>query len=274
MSAPVAGIEPLLGHAVPFGLVMARLAGLFVFAPVLANRTFPRRFRVLLTATMALAVYPTLPAAAQVEPSVDLLGLVPLLVGELLLGVVIGLIAALPIICLDLGGFVMGHQMGLSLARSYDPGANTDTDAVGQLLMYLGLATFLALGGLEALYAGLIFTFGRLPAGGLASGQVPLDVILAALSSGFELGLRVSVPVAAVVFLAMIALGLLSKTVPQFNIMTVGFTLKIILGLLILLVSVGAIQAAVGEHVEQNLRGLGAWIGSLGAGARPAPIHP
>lgn len=261
------GLEPLLQHVIPFVLVAARLAGLFIFTPVLSNRLFPRRFRALLVLMFSAALYPTLPTSVQTPPATDLVGLLPLVVGEVLIGLVLGFIAALPIICLDLAGFMMGHQMGLGLARVYNPDAGTDTDILGQLMMYLGLGTFLALGGIEVLFSCLVSTFGRVPPGGLALTQIPLEFIISVLGSGFELGVRVALPVVAIIFLIMVALGLLSKTVPQLNVMTVGFTIKIMAGLVILLLAIGSIQGAMGEHLAHVLRQIDGWAGSLGADA-------
>ncbi|QYU70890.1 flagellar biosynthetic protein FliR [Leptolyngbya sp. 15MV] len=259
------GIELLVSHAVPFFLVLMRLAGLMFFTPILANRTIPRRVRIVLAFSLAVAVYPALPAAAQTAPEVDLVGLVPLVVGEVLLGLVLGFMAALPIIALDIAGFVMGHQMGLGMARVYNPEANADTDVLGQLLMYLGIACFVALGGLEAVMSALVGTFGRLPPGGLALAATPIDAIMAVFSSGFELALRVGTPVLCVIFMVMATMGLLSKTMPQLNVMTIGFTLKMVVGLAMLLLSVGIAQQAISGHIESTLRQIVGWAASLGA---------
>lgn len=256
-------LEPLLQHVVPFTLVVFRMAGLLVFTPLLANKTMPRQFRAMLALIFGAAIYPVLPVVAQIEPNIDLAGLVPLILSELLIGVVIGFLAGLPVLAMDMSGFLMGHQMGLSLGRVYNPDVGTDTDVFGQVLMYMGLATFVALGGLEAAYLALATTFRNVPVGSFALDRVPLDAIVGTITSGVELAVRVAAPVLAIVFMLMISLGFVMKTMPQINVMTVGFTVKIIFGVAMLAASLAAMQRASSEEIERVMRVVMDWGRSL-----------
>ena len=256
-------LTPILGHAAPFLLVVFRLAGLMVFTPLLANRAMPRRFRVMLAVMFAAAIYPTLPAAVQIEPDIDLAGLLPLVVSELLIGVVIGFLAGLPVLAMDLAGFMMGHQMGMSLARVYNPDVGSDTDTFGQLLMYVALGAFVALGGLEAAFLALVSTFKNVPIGAFALDRVPLDSVVGVIASGVELAVRVAAPVLSMIFLLMIALGFVMKTMPQINVMSVGFTVKILLGVAMLAASLGAMQHATSDEIGRVLRMIVDWGRSL-----------
>ncbi|MBX3377182.1 MAG: flagellar biosynthetic protein FliR [Phycisphaeraceae bacterium] len=259
-------LEPFAQHLVPFSLVVARLAGLFFFTPLLANRTLPRRFRALLAVMFAAAVYPALPGGMHESPPVSLVDLGPMLLAETLIGVVMGFIAGLPIISLDMAGVIAGHQMGMGLGRVYNPDLGEDTDSIGQVLMYIGLATFVALGGLDAVFLALVFTFERVPIGAMsgAAGQgtlagAPIESIIGILTSGTELALRVAAPVLCGVFVVMIAIGLLGKTMPQINIMSVGFTIKLFMGLAVLALAMAAIQQVSSEEIERVLRLIVHW---------------
>jgi flagellar biosynthesis protein FliR len=255
--------EHILPHFVPFLLVAFRLAGLFVFTPVLANRLLPRTFRVMLVVMLAAALYPMLPGGVQVPPDVGLVDLAPLVIRELLIGLIIGFIAAMPIHALDLSGHIISHQIGLGLARVYNPDLQSDTDTTGQLVMYLGLAAFVGVGGLEVLFLSLADTFRNVPVGGLGVDQLPLDLLVGLIASGFELAVRVAAPVLCIIFLLMIAMGFVSKTMPQINIMSVGFTIKILAGLGMLAASLGAMQHATGDEVQRVLRLAVGWASGL-----------
>lgn len=258
-------VEPILWHVVPFLLVVTRLGGLFVLTPLLANRGVPARARMMLALTLGAALYAGVPNAWQSAPQVSLLMLAPLLVSELLIGMAMGFVAAVPIMALDLGGFIVGHQMGMGLARAYNPEADVDTDLLGQLLMYLGLGAFLAMGGLEAVFLALAHTFDRIPPGGFAASDIPLTPLIGVLTSGFELAVRVSAPAMGMVLLLLIAMGFVMKTMPQINVLSVGFTIKIMFGLLMLAASVAAVQQAAGDQIAATLRELVSW-GAEGAG--------
>lgn len=256
-------IEPILRHIVPFTLVVFRLAGLLVFTPLLSNQGVPRKFRAMLAVMLGAAVYPSLTVQLQTPPDTDLVGLLPLIASETLIGVVIGFLAAVPVLAMDMAGFLMGHQMGMSLGRVYNPEMGTDTDVFGQLLMYVGLGAFVALGGLDAAYLALVSTFERVPVGAFALDRAPLESIVGVVASGFELALRVAAPIMAMIFLLMIALGFLTKTMPQINVMSVGFTIKMLCGLAMLAVSLATMREATAAEIERVLRMMVDWGRSL-----------
>jgi flagellar biosynthetic protein FliR len=263
--------EPLLQHAVPYLLVSFRLAGLFLATPILASTVLPMRVRALLVLMSGAAVYPAVPAPTTLGADLDLWSLLPAVACEALIGICMGVIASLPLVFLEAGGTVMGQMMGFGLARVYNPETDTDMDVMGQTFFYIGAAAFLAMDGLEALFAAVLRTFGRLPIGALHAGATPLDVVVETLTSGFELALRVGAPVAGVVLLLIVLFAAIGKTMPQINIMSVGFTVKIIAGLSITVFAVRAIDVAAGDAVRAAVDSAVRWADSLHAPALSAP---
>lgn len=255
-------IQPLLEHAAPYFMVVVRLSGLFIFAPMLSSRMVPVRVRALLTIMFAGAIYPALPSALQVPPDADLFSLLPMVFTELLIGLVIGLVASLPLMGMEMAGMVMGHQMGMSIARAYNPEADTDSEVIGQICYYLGLGAFVSIGGLDALYLSILRSFGRIPVGALGVDRIPLDTFVAILTAGFELALRVSAPVVCAIFLVMIAIGFVMKTMPQINVMSVGFAVKILCGLVTLAAGLAVLDQVAGEEVGRVLRIVLDWAGT------------
>lgn len=258
------GIEPFFEHAVPFALVATRLIGLFVFAPMLTSASIPMQARVLLAFMLAAAVYPSIPVQYADVP-LDLFGLLPLLVSETLIGVCVGLIASVPVMILQLGGHITGFQMGLSMATIYNPEFETNSDVVGETMFFLGFSVFLAVGGLEATYAALLSTFEQVPLGGMAASSVPLETYVGLANSGFEMALRVSGPAMAMVFLILVAMGFVMKTMPQINVMSVGFAIKIIVGLLATAMALQVIANVASDESVRILTLLGEWARGLSA---------
>jgi flagellar biosynthetic protein FliR len=213
------------------------------------------------------AVYAGLPRTVQVAPEISLAGLVPLVLSEMIIGAAMGFIAGLPIVSMDMAGVIMGHQMGMGLGRVYNPDLGADTDSLGQILTYVGLATFVALNGLDAMFLALIYTFAKVPIGTFAGGEgVPIDAMVGVLTSGTELALRVSAPILCIIFLLMIALGLIGKTMPQINIMSVGFTVKMFFGIAVLAGAMGIIQQVTAEEIERVLGSIVEWGRTMGSG--------
>lgn len=264
-------LDPILPHLLPLLTVVIRLTGLFIFTPMLSSGSIPFQFKALLAFMFALAIYPFVPPIP-LDASVDLVQLVPLLFAELLIGIAIGLVASIPLLAVQMGGYIMGYQMGLSLAESFNPELDSNGSVSGDLLFYMAAFIFIGFGGLEILFATLAQSFRTAPVGMFTAGDVPLDLLLAVLTSGFDLALRIATPVMVIVSMIMIAMGFVMKTMPQINIMSIGFAAKIIAGLAILLVSINAVGTIAGDEILDTSDRLGVWVRSLAmTGIDPLP---
>lgn len=258
----VAYLAPL---AIPFMLVLTRITGIFVFTPILSSLSIPTRFKAMLSFALAAAVFPmaeqaTLPAQALLD--LPTLGLI--MFSELLIGVSIGLIASMPIIAVQMAGFIMGYQMGLGLGQTFNPEMEGADGVLDQLLFTMGIAVYVAAGGLDLILIALLGTFENVPTGGFSARDVPLDLVVGLINSGIELAMRLAAPVIGVIALALISMGFVMKTMPQINILSVGFAAKIVAGLSILTASLAAIDAVIHEETLLSLDQLITWTESLG----------
>jgi flagellar biosynthetic protein FliR len=260
-------IAPILDHAGPFLMCLFRLSGLFVFAPVLGSPAIPIRIRSLLCIVFAVALYPTVPAPYQTPVEMDLFSLGWAVASEALIGITIGLLAALPMYAIQLGGLIIGHQVGIGLATVYNPALDMEGDVIGQFLLYLAMAVFVAVGGIEITFSALATTFTNVPLGGLAPAEAPLELLVGLVSSGMTVGLRVAAPVLCIVLAETIASGFIMKTMPQLNIMTIGFAVKVVIAMTALIGSIQAIEMLAREDVLQTLNALIDWSHSAQGGS-------
>lgn len=236
MSWPV---EMLTTNFVVFTLVLARVAGMVITAPLFSVVAVPMQVRALLALTLALLVAPM--QAGVSLPSYSLLELCPLLAVDLLLGLVLGLGAAILLAGFQLAGQLIAQSSGLSLAEVFDPGQETNVPVVSQLLGLFSVAVYLLIGGHRWLLAGLLDSFATLPPGaGILPRSLP-EVVLALLTESFSLGVRAAAPVVMAVLLATLVLALVSRTLPQLNILSVGFGLNTFAALGTLAVSLGTV---------------------------------
>lgn len=242
-------------------LVLARLLGLFLFAPILGSQVLPRQAKAVIALSMAVAVYP-FAGVAVVEggiPDADIYTLAMMAFGEALIGAGIGLIASLPLVAFELGGMLMGYQMGLSVARSFNPEQDTQTDVIGQLMFYLALGAFITLGGLEALFGALVLTFDSAPVGAFWATGLPAEAVVGLFGASFEIALRVATPGLVISTMVLVGMALVMKTMPQINILSVGFAVKIMVGLGVIILSVKAVDAVAGDVVADTIDAMRAW---------------
>lgn len=262
-------MEMLVDQLVPFVLVLFRLSGLFVLAPLLASVAIPGKAKALLVLALGTALWPAVPpmdAAALGAGGPDVFALGAAVVGEVLVGLVIGFLGLLPVLAVQVAGVLMGQQMGFGLASIYNPALETESDLLGELLLYIALGAFVALGGVEVLFECLLQSFSRVPLGEALPLAGTLELVMGALGTGFELALRVSTPLMAMIFFETLATAFLSKTMPQMNVAALGFAIKILIGLVAIVAGLKAMDGAVAEHIREALVELLKWTAPAAGG--------
>ncbi len=255
-------LDAILPHVTPFALVLARISGIYLFAPALGSPIIPARVKGLIVVAMTMVIYPTVASTPIVGP-IDLITLGPMILGETVIGLAIGLVIAIPVMSVQMGGLIIGQQMGLGLGTVYNPAIDSEGDILGQILFYLALAVFLGAGGLELMHTALVLTFDHVPMGGFSTGRAPIDLLTGVVASGYGLAIRVAAPVLAIIMLETISTGVLMKTVPQLNVLTFGFPIKIIAGMVALIVALPFIQEAVSEEMFSVLNHVFLWVNGL-----------
>lgn len=153
-----------------------------------------------------------------------------LVASEALIGLLLGFGASLPLVAMQIGGLMMGQQLGLGFARVINPEIGEQSDIVGELLFLLSLAIFLVLNGHHALLAAVAGSFHNIPLGGYSMHAEAVDLLTGLLLSMFDLALKVCAPLLALVFLESVAMGFINRTVPQLNILSLGFPLRSLAG--------------------------------------------
>ncbi len=257
-------IEHILPHVPVFLAALFRMLGLFIVSPGLGGGTIPTPVKILIAVALTMVIYPTINLDANVPFRFDLVALAPICATETLIGYTIGMIASMPMMAVQMGGLVMGQQMGLGLANFYNPAIDTEGDIIGQILFYVALGVFLALGGFDILVYSVVSSFDRVAIGGFLLSQTPLDTIVAVVHSGFELAIRVAMPVMCVLFIETVAVGFIMKTVPQLNVLSFGFPIRILAGISAVYFSLTFLSETIATDVHAAAdRALG-WVTTLG----------
>ena len=252
-------MEPAMIWAPTLLLVTLRVAGMVLFAPVFGNSAVPVKVRVVVSVAMALAVLARLGRpVALAGGGLDLLAAAGC---ELLIGGAIGYAARLIFTGVELGAFHISNQMGLALADVVNPLKADSPHAAGGLFRLVAVVVFLAVGGHRALVGGLLESFETVPPPGDAAPGALLDMTVAMLGASFVLALKVAAPVLIAMLAATVALGLLNKTTPQCNLLSVGLSVRAMVALMVVACSLGVLAPLVEAATSQLSEGIQALTG-------------
>ncbi len=221
-----------------YALVLFRISGLMLAAPIYGSTVIPVRIRVALSLTVTALIFPLV--RGQAPPDMTLSMALVGGVGEMMIGVLIGLSLSILLMGAEVAGLMVGRQAGLALANVFDPTRNQQTSIVGQVYSIVLTWLFLLAGGHRAAMAALLDTFEVIPLLSFRFDETFVLLLVEMLAAAFILGIRLAGPVLIALFLLGTALAFLSRTMPQLNILTVGFTLRLLVALLVAALAISA----------------------------------
>ena len=251
--------QSLLDLIVIFTLVLARVGGLVMTAPVFGSQTIPLRVRGLIAVALAMLVTPMQRGTPVPELGTTLDYLV-LLGGEALIGLLLGLGVTILFTGIQLAGQIVSQLSGMALADVFSPGLDANVPVVSNLLHFVAIAVFLIIGGHRMMTAALLDTFVSIPPGGGDLGESAVRVLTEIVAQSFILGIRAAAPLMTALLLSTLVMGLISRTLPQLNILAFGFGLNSLVFIGGLFLSLGAIvwtfQQQIGPTVEILVRSM------------------
>jgi len=214
-----------------FFFLLARLAGIFISAPLFSSRSFVTPAKVAFCVWLALLLWFVTPVTSHLPAS--LAGFVIVLAAEVAFGYAIGFIANLLFIAIQSAGELIDAQMGLSVASALDPSIGQVISIIGRLVMFVALLIFLELDGHHLLLSAFHQSFTVLPAGQVAD-FTHYNMVAQFANLGGALWLtavKLAIPAILLIFLADFTFGIVSRVAPQVNVFMLGFQIKPLLGL-------------------------------------------
>jgi len=196
----------------------------------------------LLAAALAPAVAPTLPPGAV---TLAWRPFVTEAVRSLVIGMMLGFTLNLVFVAVRFAGDIVGMQIGFSIVNAFDPMSNSQISVISQFYHLLAVLLFFATGAHHVLITAMYQSCLALPPFGDAQMTGGAWHLVREFSGVFGTGLRIAAPVVVVLLLISAAMGVIVKTVPQLNVLVVGFPIKIGVGL----VTIGASLVYFGQVV-------------------------
>jgi flagellar biosynthetic protein FliR len=234
-----------------FMLLMMRIGGVMVAAPIFSHRSIPRQMVLAMALGLTVVMMPLMSTARL--PQTESLTLLALLcLKEVFVGVLLGLVFSMVFFGVRLAGSIVGYQIGFAMVNVVDPSSSDQVSVIGEFWYLLATLIFLLLNGHHMIISGLVDSFRIVPLGAATPSGAVGDWVIKYSAFVFVLAVKFAAPVMVTVFLTEVAMGVLARTMPQMNIFIVGFPLKIFAGLLVVGLSLPAFSYVL-EKVCANL---------------------
>jgi len=197
--------------------------------PVFGRREIPAQAKIGLSALLAIIVYPFIPGN---NLNNDLWILASNVLKEFMIGISMGYASYLLFSSLYLAGEIIDMEMGFGIVNVMDVQSNTQVPLMGNYFYILTILLFLTVNGHHILISAIMKSYDLLPLGEAIFQKNLLQTIITDFKEMFLLGIRVALPIVAVIFFTDLALGIIARTVPQMNVFIVGLPIKIAVGLI------------------------------------------
>lgn len=225
-------------------MVLGRVTGIFTFNPIFARRGVPNMVKV--GCSLALALVMTIAGDFDYKMPEGMLPLVFDFAKELMVGAVLGFFVNLMMQLFSLGGEVTDMQMGLSMAKSYDPTFG-NAGITTQMYSYWFVLYFFAVGAHKSYIKLFAASYESIPIGYTSFNMNIPYVIVHFFQSVMELGLKLAMPVIVAALVTEFCVGVMMKAVPSIHVFVLNIQLKLLVGFIVLAASCGVI----GDFMEK-----------------------
>jgi flagellar biosynthesis protein FliR len=297
-------LQSMTQTVVAFTLIVTRLSGMMVIAPMFAHPDLPRHIRALLVIALGFVLTPALRTidaqalfhrldangdgqivveevpegwqgtisgmlhrlgrpengslfADEFHPDLPLPRSVVEYAGlatiEFTVGLALGLGVFIILSGLQMAGNFIDQQIGVSLGDIFNPEFQTNATLSGQMLHLLGLALFLTVGGHLLLVSALVQTFQVFPVGHAFVSVPVIDLLRDLVHQSLVLAIHVSAPLMLTMAIVGFAMGILGHTIPQINILVVGFPVRALVGLAIFGLAIPNIAEVLTDRIPETV---------------------
>lgn len=216
-----------------FLVILARMAAMIGSLPIFTSSEAAFRLRLGLAVTISLLLFPVLDLNLTAQQTTAM-GLVLVIVREALLGVLMGFVIQLIFFAVQLGGTIVGYQMGFAAANILDPQNQQQIPLLSQFQNVFAILIFLALDVHLMLLRVMVDSYDILPPGGFGFSGGAVPFLMQLTGEMFVLGLQLIAPVMVVLMLSMFILGIMSRVFSQLQVFLLSFPINIGLALILI----------------------------------------
>jgi flagellar biosynthetic protein FliR len=228
-----------------------RIGGFLMVAPIFGTQLITARIRIILALLLTLILVPNLPEM----PIIDSLSVSTyvLVAQQLLIGFAMGFSMQLLLQVFVVAGQIAAMHMGLGFASMVDPTNGINSTVMSSFYLMLVTLVFVSANGHLAMIEIIAESFYTLPVGGAFLSNNSLWDLVGSASWMFASALLLALPIIGAMLVINLSLGVVTRAAPQLNIFSIGFPSMMVLGLFIVLFSMGGFLPLIDQFTRQAL---------------------
>lgn len=212
-----------------FIFILLRVSAMVATIPIFGNRNVPVKAKGGLSLMIAFLLFPFIKFHL---PPLEIFSLIFGMVGEVIIGVIIGFAGRLAFAGVQIAGQLIGFQMGFAVVNVFDPITSEQVSIIAQFQYLIAILIFLAVDGHHVFLFAIAESYRIILPFDFCFSAELMQSIVEISKDIFIIAVKIGAPVITALLMTSIGFGLIARTVPQINILIVGFPLKIAIGLI------------------------------------------
>jgi len=232
-----------------FYLVLIRVSVILVMFPFFSARVIPNLTKAGLALVITIVLFPVI-HNKMVEFPGTLLGIAQLILSEIIIGMTLGILVQIFFEGVRMMGQMVGFQTGFAITNVLDPQSGIQVSIFANMAYLMAIVLFLLLNGHHILLNALRDSFDIINVGSLSLNVGMLKKMTKISGEMFVIAVRIGAPPIAALLFTNVAFGLITKLMPQMNIMIVAFPVQICIGLFFFGISLNVLLRFTERYIE------------------------
>ena len=235
-------------NVVGFILLFFRFAALFMATPIFSHKNIPMNIKTSIAFFFTVVFYSSMPP---VTIAINVPSIILAILSEFMLGLAVGIILQITYNIITFAGGQISFMMGFSMASAIDPQSGISMPIISQFLSLMALMVLFSLNLHHWMLLFIDNSLHTIPLGGFLMQENLFHYIIHAASNMFLVGFMIAFPITALSWLADVMFGMLMKTMPQFNLLVIGFPIKIMVAFAVLIATITSTMLILKGEVQE-----------------------
>lgn len=251
-----------LEHIDLFLVVLTRMVGFLITAPLFGQSVFPAWTKIGLAGSVALLLESNLTLPGSTLPTLP--GLAVLVAQEAAVGLLLGWLANLLYAAVSVGGRFLDVEIGLNVAPVLYGTDGFASSAIEGFQSALFALYFLGMNGLDGLVLAMLDSYRYIPIGQFNVSHWSMHFVTGLALAMFTLAVEFVIPLVCTMLLADTTMAILARAIPSMNVLFVGLPAKIWVGLTMLSVGMGSSVYVFGQVFNQVFNAMSQFLQGWG----------
>lgn len=247
------------GSVANFFLLLVRLGGMFVFLPFFNSPTVFVTIKTGFVFFLTILFYPVL---QPIGFELNIATMAGAIISELFLGMAVGVILSVIFAMMQYAGELVAFVMGFTMASTMDPQTGTSTPITSQFLNMFAIMVFLVIDGHHTVILFMYDSLNMVPLGGFVFEERYIEYMIKSMTSLFIFGFSLAFPILSLSLLSDIIFGMIMKTMPSFNLLVIGFPIKISIAFIVFMAILSSMVVVFEGQLEKAFRVIFSFIGT------------